>query len=300
MSLGQNIQFLRKRENITQEEFAEKMNVSRQTISKWESNAGFPETDKILQICELFSCNMDTLMRGNMEETAVDDTEDYDRHHNRFTAAIAGACTLILAGVTMLLILNGFSVPPEFGAMIFMVFIVISVTIFIISGINHDSYIKKHPQIKPFYQSETVERFERRFPFLIAIPTALILIGVIWTIGSNATLLKPSGLSEDQWGSFVASPLLFLITVAVPIYIYAGMQKSKYDIDTYNKEHAQNEETLEKNKRVGSWSSCIMLTATAVYLLMGFIGHLWGIGWVVFPIGGILCGIVSIIFDKKQ
>lgn len=261
MSLGQNIQFLRKRENITQEEFAEKMNVSRQTISKWESDAGFPETDKILQICELFSCNMDTLMRGNVEETAVDDTEEYDCHHNRFTAAIAAACAMILAGVTLLLILYGFGIPPEFGAMIFMAFVVISVTIFIISGINHDSYIKKHPQIRPFYQPETVEHFERKFPFLIAIPTALILIGVIWTIGSSAIFLKPSGLSEDQWGAFTAAPLLFLMTVSVPVYIYAGMQKSKYDIDTYNKEHAQDEETLEKNKKVGNWSSCIMLTA---------------------------------------
>ena len=299
MSLGQNIQFLRKRENITQEEFAEKMNVSRQTVSKWESDAAFPETDKILQICELFSCDMDTLMRGSVEETAVDDTEEYDRHHNRFTAAVACACAMILAGVTLLLVLNGFGVPSAFGAMLFMVFVVIAVTILIITGINHGSYIKKHPQIKPFYKHEVLERFDRRFPFLIALPTALILIGVIWTIGSNA-ILEPLDLSDDQLGMFVAAPLLFLITVSVPIYIYAGMQKSKYDIDAYNQEHAQNEEKLREDSKNGRWSSCIMLTATAVYLLMGFIGHQWQIGWVVFPIGGILCGIVSILLKKKE
>ena len=299
MSLGQNIQFLRKRENITQEEFAEKMNVSRQTVSKWESDAVFPETDKILQICELFSCSMDTLMRGSVEETAVDDTEEYDRHHNRFTAAVAGACGTILAGVTLLVVLHGFGVSPVFGAMLFMVFIVVAVTILIITGINHGSYIKKHPLIKPFYQRDILERFDRRFPFLIALPTALILIGVIWTIGSSA-ILKPFDLSDDQLGAFVAAPLLFLITVSVPIYIYAGMQKNKYDIDAYNQEHAQNEEKLRKERKDGSWYSCIMLTATAVYLLMGFIGNQWRIGWVVFPLGGILCGIVSILLNKKE
>lgn len=298
MSLGQNIQFLRKRENITQEEFAEKMNVSRQTVSKWESDTGFPETDKILQICELFSCSMDTLVRGSVEETAVDDTEEYDRHHNRFTAAVAGACALILAGVTLLLVLYGFGVPSAFSAMIFMVFVVISVTILIISGISHDAYTKKHPRIKPFYKREAIERFDRRFPFLIALPNALILIGVIWTIGAGA-ILKPFYLGEDQLGAFVAAPLLFLITVSVSIYIYAGMQKSKYDIDAYNREHARKEESPEDGKS-GKWCGCIMLTATAVYLLTGFIGNLWGIAWVVFPIGGILCGIVSILFDKKQ
>lgn len=298
MSFGENIQFLRKRENMTQEEFAEKMNVSRQTVSKWESEGSFPETDKILQICNLFSCKMDTLMRGNVEDSNVSDTAEYDRHQNNFTLTIAGACAAILAGVTLLLVLVGLKVSEAVSTMALMVFVITAVTIFIVSGIGHSEFVKKHPQIKPFYQKEEIERFSRKFPFLIAIPTALILIGVVLTTGLG-TISAPSGYNEDQWGSLSAAPLLFLITVAVPIYIYGGMQKSKYDIDAYNKEHAQDEETLKQNKVIGTWCGVIMMTATAIFLLLGFIADWWDTAWVVFPVGGILCGIISTILSKK-
>ena len=44
----------------------------------------------------------------------------------------------------------------------------------------------------------------------------------------------------------------------------------------------------------------IMLTAVIAFLLMGFLGELWHIGWVVFPVGGILCGIISMFFSTKE
>ena len=67
MSLGQNLLFLRKmRDNMTQEELAELLNVSRQTVSKWELDAAYPEMEKLLALCELFSCTLDQLIRENM------------------------------------------------------------------------------------------------------------------------------------------------------------------------------------------------------------------------------------------
>jgi len=67
MSFGQNIQFLRKmHKGMTQEELAEKMGVSRQTISKWELDATYPEMDKVIELCKLFSCSMDKLVREDM------------------------------------------------------------------------------------------------------------------------------------------------------------------------------------------------------------------------------------------
>lgn len=48
MSLGENLQFLRKRENMTQEQLAEALEVSRQSVSKWESDSTYPETDKLM------------------------------------------------------------------------------------------------------------------------------------------------------------------------------------------------------------------------------------------------------------
>lgn len=67
MSFGQNLLFLRKmRNNMTQEELAERLNVSRQTVSKWELDVAYPEMEKLLSLCELFSCTLDQLVREDM------------------------------------------------------------------------------------------------------------------------------------------------------------------------------------------------------------------------------------------
>ena len=67
MSFGQNLQFLRKMNNkMTQEELAEKLNVSRQTISKWELDTAYPEMNKLIELCNLFSCSMDQLVREDI------------------------------------------------------------------------------------------------------------------------------------------------------------------------------------------------------------------------------------------
>lgn len=67
MSFGQNLQFLRKMyKGMTQEELAEKMSVSRQTISKWEMDSAFPEMEKAIALSSLFSCSLDELLRNNM------------------------------------------------------------------------------------------------------------------------------------------------------------------------------------------------------------------------------------------
>ncbi len=66
MSLGKNIQFLRKQQKVTQERLAEKMSVSRQTISKWEADEVIPELNKLIDLCDMFACKLDTLIRENL------------------------------------------------------------------------------------------------------------------------------------------------------------------------------------------------------------------------------------------
>lgn len=74
MSFGQNLQFFRKMyHGMTQDELAEKVGVSRQTISKWEMDAAFPEMDKAIKLCDLFSCTLDGLIRENIDS----DSETY-------------------------------------------------------------------------------------------------------------------------------------------------------------------------------------------------------------------------------
>ena len=66
MSLGTNIQYLRKLNKLTQEQFAEKMGVTRQTVSRWESDEVTPELSKLVELCSAFSCKLDELVRENM------------------------------------------------------------------------------------------------------------------------------------------------------------------------------------------------------------------------------------------
>lgn len=72
MSFGKNLQFLRKLHNkMTQEELADKLQVSRQTVSKWELDTVYPEINKVLELCDLFSVSLDNILREDM--TAFDE-----------------------------------------------------------------------------------------------------------------------------------------------------------------------------------------------------------------------------------
>ena len=68
MSLGSNICFLRKQKKYTQEQFAEKMGVTRQTISRWESGEVVPELAKLIEICDVFTCKLDALVKENLSD----------------------------------------------------------------------------------------------------------------------------------------------------------------------------------------------------------------------------------------
>ena len=66
MNLGANISFLRKQKKLTQEQLADQMRVSRQTVSRWESDEVIPELERLVELCGLFSCKLDTLVCENL------------------------------------------------------------------------------------------------------------------------------------------------------------------------------------------------------------------------------------------
>lgn len=67
MSLGQRLLDLRKSKQLSQEEVAEKLNVTRQTISKWETDQSVPDFDKIIPLCKLYEISTDELLTGKKE-----------------------------------------------------------------------------------------------------------------------------------------------------------------------------------------------------------------------------------------
>ena len=66
MNFGQNLRNLRKSKNISQEELAERVKVSRQSVSKWETGEAYPEMNNILELCKIFHCHINDLVNDNI------------------------------------------------------------------------------------------------------------------------------------------------------------------------------------------------------------------------------------------
>ena len=67
MTLGDKLTALRKENQYTQEQLADLLGVSRQSVSKWESNLAYPETEKLIKLGELYRCSMDYLLKDEQE-----------------------------------------------------------------------------------------------------------------------------------------------------------------------------------------------------------------------------------------
>lgn len=65
MSFAEKIYLIRTKNKLSQEEMASKFNVSRQTVSKWESGMSYPEIDKLISISEMFDVSIDYLLKDN-------------------------------------------------------------------------------------------------------------------------------------------------------------------------------------------------------------------------------------------
>lgn len=301
MAFNENLQNLRKMKGMSQEQLAEQLGVSRQAISKYESGNGYPETEKLITICEIFDCSMDTLIKGKITADSTGEKKKYENLQNRFSKGIAFGVGLILLGVTILLYLAGIAnaAPTEvleeryaiLGVIILLCCVVIAVPIFIMLGIEEENFDKKHPQLPYLYSEEEVENFDKKFIKAIAFGVALILVGVIALIALYGLRI----VGEES--TLPAVVLLGCVTIAVPVFTYFGIQKEKYDIEKYNQMHS--EEGKKREEKSGKICGVIMLTATAIFLASGWLFDLWKMNWVVFPIGGILCGIVSTIFEKE-
>lgn len=292
MNFGENLQNLRKLKNYSQEDLADKLQVSRQAVSKWESGTGFPETEKLISICDLFDCSMDDLVKGKISIDSNSEREIYDSFMNKFSKGISLATMLILIGATLLLAVLGFNEDNDMlGIVILLIFVVFSVPIYIVNGIEMENLKSKYPKLSNFYSQEEIEKYNNKFAKIIAFSIGLILIGVVVLMTTYALKI----FNEDS--TFPVSIFMCFISVSVPILINAGIQKDKFDIEKYNKANSMySQKELDK---VGKYSGIIMIIATIIYLLISFIFNIWEISWIVFPVGGMLCGIVAILLKKE-
>ena len=306
MSLGQNLQFLRKRENMTQEQLAEVLEVSRQSVSKWESDTTYPETDKLLQITNLFHCTLDDLMKKDISSQYVEDKNHYDSHKNQFSKRITLGVGLILTGLTLCTFLIGFLPQREgfdtdsISGIIFLLFVVVAVAIFIVTGLQDSYFTKKHPYIEDFYSEEEKDAFHKKLITMVTTGVVLIIAGFIIMTGYEAFIPSDYVNHNIDVESLICSLFLLLVTIAVVLFVYAGTQESKYNIKHYNLMQDKNSQTYKNDKKKGLYCGCTMIIATIIFFSCGLIGNLWRSAWVVYPIFGIFCGIISMVIDRNN
>lgn len=300
MNFAENLKALREKNGMTQEQLAERMEVSRQTVSKWESETSFPEMEKLIQLTELFGCTMDGLLKGNMLQVNRDEAMLYEAHGNwvaRTGAAATCICILSFAAQVM-----GEFINPSFlgeSGILFLLGALIGALLWIRLGMASSHFRKKHPYVEPFYTEEQKESFHHKYMSFMITGIGILIAGLIVT-AAICTMRQPETARVETFAGF-----LFLVIVAAGVtpIVYIGLQASKYNVEGYNADNAwdTSEEGKENGRRIGKACGVIMMIAViccvVVHELVGSSGRIAGIPLV---IGAILCGVASMVLNRRK
>lgn len=323
MAFAENLYYLRRKSRITQEELADSLDVSRQSVSKWETGEAYPETEKLIALCDKFGVSLDDLLRGDLTapsesekdlENGVEwrispDEHGFARHMDGFSRAIALGVFLIILGAAACVGLAGYSqtlngktadLVAAMGAVIVLACVAVAVFIFVFSGIVHDRFKREHPVMENVFTIEQTRKFSKRFPIAMACYVSGILLGVVMLVVFSALIDSKILSGGDGAYCYVTAAFLLIVAFSVGGLVYFGIQKTKFEVSEYNAATGKELHPSPREKLKNAICSAIMLTATAVFLVLGFIWNLWHPGWVVFPVGGIVCGIVGAILGAKD
>lgn len=295
MSLGENLQFLRAREGVTQEQLAERMEVSRQSVSKWESGTSFPEMDTLLKLCDMFHTDMDTLLRGSVEKSLSEDTAGYDRFMTLYARKIAGGVSAIVGSVALWSFLSALGLSEMLGTAMLLLVIAAAAVVFIASGMEEEHFRKKHPVIPDFYTEPQKERFHRRYIWYIAGGVGAILLGVVVMVLAFTVLPE-----REPYESYIGAAFLAVVACAVYFLIYGGMLEDKYNIAKYNRQNNPTPEDRSRRRRATTACSVIMILATAVFLFAGLAYYKWNWAAIIYPVGGVLCGAAWMLLGPRM
>ena len=182
MTLGERLTELRKKKNLSQEEVAEKLNVTRQTVSKWELDQSTPDFDKIVPICKLYNISSEELLTGRKADSNNDD-QSYnlmtDQEINKKTAkAICESVALFILSVVWILIAESFNkFPEELMVSIFLIIVGIGVLnlIYKLSTLP----TKKSREIKKERRKRT-----HKYDDLVAIFFTILYLGISFLTGA--------------------------------------------------------------------------------------------------------------------
>ena len=133
MTIGERLLKLRKEKNISQEELANVLDVSRQTISKWETDQTTPDFDKIIPLCEYFDITSDELLTG---KTDIKESKKQDRK-KIFARNIAISVGLYILSLVLVIIGEELLNNEILGISLFFITIAIATTLIVYTAINY-------------------------------------------------------------------------------------------------------------------------------------------------------------------
>ncbi len=322
MILADKIINLRKKRGWSQEQLAEQLNVSRQSVSKWESALSVPDMDKIVKMSNIFGVSTDYLLKDEIEALQTELTVDKDEtvrtisleFANEYMDMVQSVCGCIALAVSLFIlsaiptIIRGYFADSKanggrffvtedaaagIGTALLLIMIAIGVTICILNSMKLDKYaFLEKEEISLEYGVAGVVRqkrtaFENSFRISVAAGVALCILGVV-------PMLFVSGLNvSDVVMGCMVCVLLACIALAVNLFIRAGMVW-----DSYNKLLQEGDYTVQK-KRIGKRTAFIpgiyWCMVTAVYLYTSFTKSNWGESWVIWPVAAVaFAGIMAV------
>ena len=321
MILADKILTLRKNSNWSQEELAEKLNVSRQSISKWESAAAIPDINRILELAKLFGVTTDYLLKDDLESTVYSDTDvttgrrvtvqemnDYLKDNRKFARSTAwGVLLSILSPITLIELAGnaealGISETAGAAIGIAVLLLIISgaVALFILgaTSMKRYEYLQKG-NFELEYGAEGIVR-ERRAAFSKT-HTASIIIGVALCILCALPLITAGALdAKESILIGLVGVLLAIVSIASFLFVSSGVVMSGYSQLLGEGDYAPAvREQEEHHDKIGGiyWPLVV-----AGYLLWSFLSGRWDITWLIWPVAALvfaaLTGVISAVKKK--
>lgn len=223
MTFGEKLCKLRKGKGLSQESLAEQLNTTRQAISKWENNQGYPETDKLLLLSNIFGVSVDSLLKENTEQTVSTEkgyyvskecAEGFLSYHRKTTMRTAvGVAIMALAGIPYFL----FAGNQILSITLACVVIVIGLAFVLQMAMMGEPYKKlksEHLLFDPAYFSELTAAHEaqkkQNLVFIIAAISLVLAAGI-----SGLLSLSTFPVSEVQCIFAACAAFLFIYVIGV-------------------------------------------------------------------------------------
>lgn len=321
MILADKIIELRRKSGMSQEELAEKLNVSRQSVSKWESAASIPDLTRILEMSRLFGVTTDYLLKDEAESPeytpdepergvrlTLADAQSYLAETRAFSHTTAVAVYLFILAPAVLIALAVFGtrglIPltedaaAAAGIIALFLMVAVGLAILLPRAIRYQRYSSlKDTPFELAYGVEGVIReqaaaFEPVF-------TQTVTVSVILFVLSVVPLFLPILMGRQDAVDFMI-PLLFVIAGAgVYLLIPKGLEKSAFD--TLLRENSASPREREREKTEDAVGAVYWPVVIAVYLGWSFWTGKWGVTWVVWPVAALLfAAVVSAVHAARR